>query len=166
MLSKLIFVAIFAIILLCAFDPEDVADITYVKFKTPLLDIQYSKQGLLCNGIYKNKYRVDFIRMRNLDLKKVHALNDFITRNNFWSMGSSFVRVDGILDDNGPLMFILNKEHTEEYKVISYQNCYNSVLDSLMIYLNDIIPTSKRKYYNISTYRYLKERGDCIPNKP
>ena len=163
MSNKILFVSFITFMVCASFKPlntKDLEQFTYVNFKTPELQIKYMREGLLCSGSYKKTYHIDFIR--KIPLAKVMALQSYITRANIWSMSSSYEKIDRIIDGDYSKIFILNREQNDEYKNISYYNCYNPVLDSLMVYLNDLIPANKRKYYDINKYRYNKDMGNCV----
>lgn len=160
MLNKTLKILILFLSLICSsFNNQDRGQFTYVYFKTPTLQIKYMREGLLCSGFYKGKYRTDFIQ--KLSSKKIIALQDYILRAKLWTMDSLYKNKNVILDGVW-CVFILCDEREEQFKRIFYYECFNRSLDSLMIYLNDLIPDSKKKYYSLDKYRFIYRQDDCI----
>jgi hypothetical protein len=140
---------------------SNITDITYVRFKGAFIDVKYSKEGLLCSGIYKNNYKVDFINVKKLNRVKLEALNQFILNSSIWLMDSSYVNQDVIIGGSW-CTFIFTKDPDDQYKRVFNSNCYQPVLDNLIILLHEIIPQNKRKYYNLEKYRFNTSLGTCI----
>ena len=140
--------------------PEIETRSTYVHFKRSLVQVRYLREGLLCSSIYKDKYHVDFFRINSLNKKSVEELKRFTYQSNIWLMDSIYVSKDLALSSPGSTI-ILNKELTDEYKRIVYDDCFNPVLDSLIVYLNNLIPLNKRKFYDINKFRSKPDQGNC-----
>lgn len=132
---------------------------TYVTYSNPpYLTIRYMREGLLCSGLYKNKYHIRFIHRDNLSAKKMVQLDDFIKRYSVWQMREQYST--RVLDGSSS-EFILYGQYEEKNKTILYSNCYNQILDSFMVYINELIPKSKRKRFDINRFRTLPSNDSC-----
>lgn len=136
---------------------------TYVTYSNPRMTIRYMREGLLCSGLYKNKYHIRFIHRDNLSVKKIVELDNFIRRHSVWQMREQYRKRVLVLDASWN-KFTLHRHNEEKYKTIFYANCYNQILDSFMVYINDLIPKSKRKHYDINGFRTLPCNDSCGSN--
>ncbi len=132
---------------------------TYVTYSNPRVTIKYMREGLLCSGIYKKHYKINFIHRDKLSSEKMKKLDLFLQKKNIWSMNEKY---KGSLVLDAPWShFVLYNVREHKCKNILYFDCYNQTLDSLMVYINDLIPKNKRKYYNIVNYHTSINNDTC-----
>jgi hypothetical protein len=121
--------------------------------------IIYSQEGLLmyCSPCYNNNYHCQFIPLEQLDKEKTAQLQCFLQDNDFFSYCTYYGLGYIVLD---PTSYGIIIRQNNSFKSIFLGNCYHSKLDSLVYYVNSIIPELYKEYYSIS--RYNDKVGTCI----
>ena len=151
--NKLLIV-FFILLLLTSFSPSssNLEEYTYIHFSTSNLSLDYMRQGVLCSGIYRGKYFCNFYKTKKIPIEKRNAIQRFIKRENIWDLDTAFNNQTTIIGSI-PQIFILNNPHKNVYKKITISSCYHSKMDSLIVYLNDLLPKSERRRMNLLNFR-------------
>jgi hypothetical protein len=114
--------------------------------------IIYSREGLLmrCFPCYDKDIHNQFIPQEQLDKEKEAQLQHFLQDNDFFSYCELYSSKYFILDGSG---YNIIFRQNNSFRTIFHYECYHSKIDSLVYYINSIIPEPYKEYYSIGRFR-------------
>jgi hypothetical protein len=123
--------------------------------------VKLSEEGLTCKNPDPRlkRGRTIFIDYLSLDRTKLNAIQSYFHRNDFFNRDSVYS-----CPSNGPhgeLRTLIFRRY-DQFKVIKYFECSRQDLDSVYIYLNDLIPRKYKKIYSIPSAREGERNCDCL----
>lgn len=141
----------------------------YIMYETNL-GIRYFLFGryLIIDGFYKEKYKSIFIKPKYIKLEKIKDLEDYIERKNIWNLPEINTNDTAIVIQDPPFIstFVIVDKYNNRCKILTYEECYSQSLDSLMYYMNDLIPNHYKKQLNLNNEIRDKKYPPCLESAP